>query len=51
MIENRIMSPHQHEDLFSNLIKAREDEKDGETVFSDSDLIGMLPWEITTAAC
>ena len=36
------MSPRQHEDLFSNLIKARQEEKDGETIFSDSDLMGEM---------
>jgi hypothetical protein len=42
MIENRMMYPRQHEDLFSNLIKAREEEKDGETIFRDSDLTGKM---------
>lgn len=40
MIDNRMTSPHQYEDLFSNLLKAREEEKDGESTFSDSDLMG-----------
>ncbi|KIM30549.1 hypothetical protein M408DRAFT_287431 [Serendipita vermifera MAFF 305830] len=42
MIDNRITSPHQYEDLFSNLLRAREDEKDGESTFDDSNLMGNI---------
>jgi hypothetical protein len=40
MIETRRNAAEIHQDLFSNLLKAREEEKDGSTVFSDDDLIG-----------
>jgi len=50
MIDNRITSPHQYSDLFSNLLKAREDEKDGESTFSDSDLMGEQGADIKMAA-
>jgi hypothetical protein len=43
MIETRTGSPGARQDLFSNLLKAREEEKDGSTVFSDEDLMG---WSI-----
>jgi cytochrome P450 len=40
MIEERTTAPEARQDLFSNLLKAREEEKNGSTVFSDSDLMG-----------
>lgn len=42
MIDTRLTSPHHHDDLFSNLLKAREEERDGGTVFSDEDLTGNI---------
>ena len=43
MIDSRLTSPEHHDDLFSNLLKAREEEKDGGSTFSDADLTGTLP--------
>jgi cytochrome P450 len=40
MIETRRNAAETRQDLFSNLLKAREEEKDGSTVFSDEDLMG-----------
>lgn len=46
MIDDRLTSPHQHDDLFSNLLKAREEEKDGESIFNNSDLTGEILWPV-----
>lgn len=40
MIDNRLSEAGRHDDIFSNLLRAREEEKDGQTVFTDSDLRG-----------
>ena len=40
MIDNRLSEVGRHDDIFSNLLRAREEEKDGQTVFTDSDLTG-----------
>ncbi|KIM22948.1 hypothetical protein M408DRAFT_332624 [Serendipita vermifera MAFF 305830] len=42
MIDTRLTSPHHHDDLFSNLLRAREEEKEGGTTFTDSDLTGNI---------
>ncbi|KAG8797082.1 hypothetical protein FRC17_007849, partial [Serendipita sp. 399] len=42
MIDHRMTSPEGREDLFSNLLRAREEEKEGTTTFSDSDLFGNI---------
>lgn len=40
MIDKRLSEAGRHDDIFSNLLRAREEEKDGQTVFTDSDLTG-----------
>ncbi|KAG8804528.1 hypothetical protein FRC18_007099 [Serendipita sp. 400] len=42
MIDHRMTSPEGREDVFSNLLKAREEEKDGAATLSDSDLLGNI---------
>lgn len=41
IIDGGSSASESREDLLSNLIKAREEEQDGSTVFSDSELMGM----------
>jgi hypothetical protein len=42
MIDNRLSEAGRHDDLFSNLLRAREEEKNGQTIFTDSNITGKL---------
>lgn len=42
MVKHRLNEPGHHDDLFSNILRAREEEKDGQATFTDSDVLGKV---------